>query len=83
MVPQIYVHHKNSKIDQPVRSLVGFKKIFLQPRESKNISITIPKEKLYNWNTNRHQWVLDKGNFVFQLAEHAGKVIAKESIYIE
>ena len=45
-VAQLYVSCKNTDIDVPIRSLKGFKRVFLKAGESKRINFTVKAEDL-------------------------------------
>jgi beta-glucosidase len=57
-VVQFYVGFSKSKIDRPVKSLRGFKRITLKAGESKTVEISCPLSKLTWWN--EHKWELEK-----------------------
>jgi len=40
-VAQVYIHHSSSSVPKPEVELAGFKKVYLEPGESKTISIAI------------------------------------------
>lgn len=45
-VPQMYVHDRAASLAQPVKSLKGFQKVWLQPGESRTVEFTLPAEAL-------------------------------------
>lgn len=49
---QLYIHDVKASVDRPQKELKGFLKVYLQPGESKDISITISKEA--SVSTMRH-----------------------------
>jgi len=57
-VVQFYVGFSKSKVDRPVKSLRGFKRITLSPAESKTVEIECPLEKLAWWDENH--WEIEK-----------------------
>jgi beta-glucosidase len=57
-VAQFYVGFSNSKVDRPVKSLRGFKRITLKSGESKTVEISCPLSKLAWWNETK--WELEK-----------------------
>ena len=58
-VVQMYVGFKNSSIDRPVKLLRGFKRITLEPGESRQVKISCPIEKLKWFNPETNQWELE------------------------
>jgi beta-glucosidase len=52
-VVQMYVAHVNSKVERPIEELKGFKRIALQPGETKTVSLPLQASALAYWNANR------------------------------
>lgn len=62
-VVQLYVGFKNSSIDRPIKLLRGFKRVELNPRETKQIEISTPIEKLRWYNEAINDWELEHMNY--------------------
>lgn len=60
---QLYVADKESTIFRPVKELKGFKKIWLEPGEEKEISITLCRRAFAFWNVNTDDWCVESGEF--------------------
>lgn len=58
-VVQVYAGYENSKIDRPLRQLVGFKRVSLAPGEAKAVEIAVPLEKLRWYDPVRREWKLE------------------------
>jgi beta-glucosidase len=50
-VVQMYVAHANSKVERPIEELKGFKRIALQPGETKTVSLPLKASALAYWNS--------------------------------
>ena len=59
-VAEVYVGFENSKVDRPIRQLRGFEKVFLKAGESREVTVTVPLEKLKWYNPVKRQWELEK-----------------------
>ena len=53
----------NASVDRPQKELKGFQKVYLQPGESKDISITINKEALSFYDESSSSWKAEAGKF--------------------
>lgn len=62
-VVQLYIHDEESALDRPVKELKGFKKVYLQPGESKTIQMELTKESLSGYDTKLEQFVTEPGIF--------------------
>jgi beta-glucosidase len=58
-VIQLYVGFKKSKIDRPKKLLRGFARVFLAPKEQKQVLISCPIEKLNYYNTRTGAFELE------------------------
>jgi beta-glucosidase len=61
-VAQLYVKENVSSVETPGRSLKGFARVHLQPKETKTITFLIPQEELAVWNINE-KWVVEQGSY--------------------
>jgi beta-glucosidase len=50
-VVQMYVAHVNSKVERPIEELKGFKRIALQPGETRTIRLPLKASALAYWNS--------------------------------
>jgi beta-glucosidase len=62
-VVQLYIHQKFGSDSRPMRELKGFKRITLQPGETKTVSFELGPEQLRYWSTNAGGWVQDASTF--------------------
>ena len=63
-VVQLYISDVKSSVDRPVKELKGFAKVFLNPGETQTVTITIDKDDLSFFDSAKHQWVAEPGDFV-------------------
>jgi beta-glucosidase len=61
-VAQLYVREDVSSVETPRRSLAGFSRIHLQPREMKTITFHISQKQLALWNV-QGKWAIEPGNY--------------------
>ncbi|MBQ3498427.1 MAG: glycoside hydrolase family 3 C-terminal domain-containing protein [Clostridia bacterium] len=62
-IAQLYVADKESTIYRPVKELKGFKKVWLEPGESKEVEITLCKRSFAFYNVNINDWCVETGEF--------------------
>jgi beta-glucosidase len=61
-VVQMYVQHINSAVARPIKDLRGFRRITLQPGESRRVSFALPAQQLAYWDSVAGNWSLERGN---------------------
>ena len=62
-IVQLYVADKESTIYRPEKELKGFKKIWLNPDEEKEIAFELSKRAFAFYNVNINDWCVESGDF--------------------
>ena len=62
-VVQLYIHDVKSSVDRPKKELKGFQKVYLQPGENKDVTITTNKEALSFYDESSSSWKAEAGKF--------------------
>ncbi len=62
-VVQLYISDKKSSLPRPKKELKGFSKVYLQPGESRDVSITIRRDALSFYDDSKGEWVAEPGDF--------------------
>lgn len=62
-IAQLYVADKESTIYRPEKELKAFKKVWLNPGEIKEISLTLNKRAFAFYNVNINDWCVESGDF--------------------
>ncbi len=61
-VSQLYLREDVSSVETPERSLKGFSRIHLKPRETTTVTFRVPQNQLAIWN-QEGKWVVEPGNY--------------------
>ena len=59
-IVQLYVKHLKSKVERPLDELKGFKRITLNPGETKTVSIKLPASSLAYWEVSKKGFIVEK-----------------------
>ena len=62
-VVQVYVHDAQASVPRPQKELKGFEKVFLQPGQSKKLTLTLGAEAFQFYSAAKKAWVLEPGKF--------------------
>ncbi len=69
-VAQLYIRDVASSIVRPVKELKGYAGAFLEPGESKKVTIQLERNAFAFWQDgDRDGWVAEKGDFEILIAE--------------
>jgi beta-glucosidase len=59
-VPQLYVHHLGSKVERPALKLAGFKRVHVDPGQTKTVTMTLNADQLAYWNVQSQSFVVER-----------------------
>jgi len=76
-VVQLYLRDKVAQPVRPVKELKDFKKIMLQPGETKMVQFVIDKEKLSFYN-EKLQWITQPGQFELMIGSSSSDIRLKD-----
>ena len=62
-VVQLYIGKEDSAVKRPVKELKAFQKVFLKPGESKEVTLSVPKDAFRYYDEDKNQWVLEPGAY--------------------
>ena len=60
---QLYIRDVKSSVERPVKELKCFKKVFLQPGEEQQVTMTIDADALAYYDETTHRWKAEAGDF--------------------
>ena len=82
-VVQLYVHDGHSKIDRPAHELKAFKRIELQPGESKTIEFSLDNSAFSYWSPEKRDWVMEPGTFEVQVGASSRDIRLKAPLEVK
>ena len=71
-VSQVYLLQRVSQIVQPVKQLVAFSRVYLEPGESSTVNVDLEVDRYLQILNRRYEWELEKGDYTFALLENGG-----------
>lgn len=60
-VVQLYASFPDSKVERPVKTLKGFRRVHIPAGESVTVTLPLEANELRYWDTGKHAFVLEKG----------------------
>jgi len=84
-VAQVYVGDVEGYVNaiRPVRELKAFKKVELQPGESKEVSFTLCKRAFATWRNEIHDWFVETGEFSIEVGDSSACLPLKATVTVE
>jgi beta-glucosidase len=81
-VVQLYVHQEKSNLKVPAEELRGFRRISLQPGETKTVAFTLPAAQLAIWDVTTHGFVVQPGAFDVLVGASSADIRLKDKIEV-
>lgn len=63
VVAQLYIHQRSGSASRPVRQLEGFRRVALQPGETKTLHFWLGRRELQFWSPQTKRWVVEPSVF--------------------
>ena len=82
-VVQLYIHDGHSRLPRPVKELKGFKKVFLEPGEEKEVIFSLGERDFQYYDTLYDGWIADSGEFGILVGSASDDIRLEASVYIE
>lgn len=62
-VAQLYVQSVKSSVDRPIKELKGFRKVYLEPEETKTVKIILNDNDFAYWDVKSGNWLIEAGEY--------------------
>lgn len=74
---QLYIHDCESSLPRPYKELKGFKKVYLPPGETKEVTITIGNDALSFYDDKAASWTTEPGQFEALIGNASDNIVSK------
>ena len=81
-VVQLYMHDELASVARPLKELVAFKRVTLNPGESKTVELEVPYRSFHMWDKDMN-FVVEEGWFEVWLGKDAENVIDTRRVYVK
>lgn len=76
-VIQLYVSDVKSSLPRPVKELKGFAKVYLEPGESRDVTITIGRDALSFYDDKAGTWTVEPGDFQMLVGNSSDNIVSR------
>jgi len=66
-VVQCYVADEESTLATPPQQLKAFAKVWLDPGETKTVTLPLDRRAFSHWDDNEHRWAIEPGTFTLRI----------------
>ncbi|MGN0506911.1 MAG: glycoside hydrolase family 3 C-terminal domain-containing protein [Lachnospiraceae bacterium] len=82
-IAQLYVAAPESSIFRPVRELRNFEAVFLQPGESRKVSMTLDSRAFAYYNVEIHDWFAESGSYRIEIGASSRDIRLHTSVELQ
>lgn len=82
-VVQMYIHDVEASLPRPVKELKGFRKVFLAPGETAEVTFEIGEDALSYYDPAVHEWVAEAGDFKVMVGSASDDIRAEASFRLK
>jgi len=73
-VAEVYVGDRHAPVPRPVKELKGFKRVSLNPGETKNVVVKLDRRAFSYYDVKNHAWTVAPGDFDLFVARSAAEI---------
>jgi beta-glucosidase len=82
-VVQVYVRDVEASVHRPVRELKAFTKVFLDPGESRQVTLTLDQRAFSFWSELLGRWVVEAGDFAVEVGHHSRDLPLRSTVSVD
>ena len=75
-VVEVYARYAHPNASDPIRKLVGFKRVSLDAGERKDVQVDLTQYAMRSWNEDRHAYELRPDTYELEIGPYSGKTLA-------
>lgn len=81
-IVQLYVHNPEGEETRPEKELRNFTKVYLEPGESKTVTMTLDGRSFSYYHTGFHDWYAEDGDYEIQIGASSRDIRLRQIIQI-
>lgn len=82
-VIQMYIGCKTSRVKRPIKTLKGFKRVYFQKDERKEITFELNREELAFWDVTRERYCIEQGIYSIMIGASSEAIHLETEIEID
>lgn len=80
---QVYIGQQEPIPENPIKTLVAFKKVTLEPGTSMTVELHVQGRELASWHEGAQEWVMESGDYVFNIGKSSGEMVGASVLSLD
>jgi len=82
-VIQLYISHNTDSIcDHPVKELKTFSKVFLQPGQTRDVTMTLDQRAFRFYAPAQDKWIIEDGGYTLLIGTSSAEIVQRETVIV-
>jgi beta-glucosidase len=81
-VVQLYAHQERSRVEQPLKKLIGFANVDLAPGQTRTVQFPVKASDLAFWDVTRNKWVVERSPFDLMIGNSSAGIAAHATLQV-
>ena len=82
-VVQLYAEHLHSAVSRPREELEGFKRVVLNPGQTKTVAIDLPASRLAYWDVRTHAFRVERESVTLMIGSSSSDIALTTSVQVD
>lgn len=82
-VVQLYGRAEASRVKRPLKQLLAFRRVFLQPGESADVTFAVPLQELAIWDVTRDRFCIETGAYTILAGSSSERTPLSATVQVE
>lgn len=82
-IVQVYVHDQKARLVRPIKELKGFAKVYLEPGQTKTVSIPLDFHSFAYYHPSFKQWITEDGEFDILIGASSADIREKITVTLQ
>jgi len=80
---QLYLKHLGSKVERPREQLAGFRRVTLQPNETKTVEIALPASRLAYWDVKLQAFRVESETVSLTIGDSSANIALTGTVEVQ
>ncbi|WP_324012472.1 family 78 glycoside hydrolase catalytic domain [Microbacterium sp. JZ37] len=82
-VVQVYVAPAPAPVRRPVRELAAFRKVHLEPGETRTVEMALDRRAFAYWDTQRERWQVEPGEYRVEIGRSSADITTAATVTLD